>query len=734
MRGHLNKKEKEGIPGHAPFFQKEGKQPFFNQNLPTAGKPANVQARIRVNEPGDELEKNADKMADQVVQQMPVASPSRGGAGNLVIQRKCDECKKEEEEGMIQKQDAGAPAIPASAEIQPPPATPAVGLPAAAPPAKAPSAAKFIVEDSSTPAPNQLKRSDFMNRLKQEICLTVNASLAGTPYSSENCPYLQGAFARYMNSSPQQLEEVIQRYAPAAGAANSAEEVIQQMKLRAAAATQQFVQNGGDISGVMNMFGNVQQTLLSGLSNIGQGIGNIFFEALPGGATPISSPIAVMQNLGKGSPIAPGTRSKMESAFGASFSDVQVHTDNNASKLSQEMNARAFTVGKHIAFKSGEHRPGTITGDSLMAHELAHVMQQSGSNDISGDTQENASYNKLEKDADITAAGVVNSVWGKMGGTLQRMGENGKSIMRSGIKIQRCKSEREKEIERLGNLQSGFLEEKRKKLEEEKKKEAEEAAKKRGEVNPKIEVKVTPNDVLNNEAKKSPFTKGKADPWEKDITEADRQNYINVRAPKAWNDVVASVKGTELEKTLNGKTFKFDPKVALENGWYAWQNLGVYNFGMSWVQNVESDPKNVWPNVAHEMGGHFEYGKTYSSEIMGAVLSKLPKAERDAWLNDPAKAQEFADRYTYPETEIFSALREKRYSDPPVGPKPTYGGLKPEQNIPPNLKQIQEVLHPDVAKAVLKELRRRVDAHPEILARDKAYFVDEVKKVFGYEP
>ncbi len=68
----------------------------------------------------------------------------------------------------------------------------------------------------------------------------------------------------------------------------------------------------------------------------------------------------------------------MEGAFGHNFKNVKVHTDSRATGLSRSMHAKAFTISNHIAFGAGEYQPGTITGDDLIAHELAHVVQQSG--------------------------------------------------------------------------------------------------------------------------------------------------------------------------------------------------------------------------------------------------------------------------------------------------------------------------------------------------------------------
>src|SRR5262249_44418606 len=103
------------------------------------------------------------------------------------------------------------------------------------------------------------------------------------------------------------------------------------------------------------------------------------FKAAPGGARPAGDPAAVRDELGTGQPLDGAVRSRMESAFGHDFSSVRVHTDPVGSNVSRRLNARALTVGDHVAFDSGEYQPGTMVGDALIAHELAHVVQQGAS-------------------------------------------------------------------------------------------------------------------------------------------------------------------------------------------------------------------------------------------------------------------------------------------------------------------------------------------------------------------
>ncbi len=81
---------------------------------------------------------------------------------------------------------------------------------------------------------------------------------------------------------------------------------------------------------------------------------------------------------GGGSSLPEGAKSFMESRFGTDFSDVRVHTGGYASQLSKDLQAQAFTVGNDIYFNSGKFAPESDSGKHLLAHELTHVVQQSG--------------------------------------------------------------------------------------------------------------------------------------------------------------------------------------------------------------------------------------------------------------------------------------------------------------------------------------------------------------------
>ena len=79
-----------------------------------------------------------------------------------------------------------------------------------------------------------------------------------------------------------------------------------------------------------------------------------------------------------GEPLDASTRHAMESHFGHDFSRVRVQHDGQAAASAAAVNARAYTVGHQVVFGPGQFAPETIGGQHLLAHELAHVVQQHG--------------------------------------------------------------------------------------------------------------------------------------------------------------------------------------------------------------------------------------------------------------------------------------------------------------------------------------------------------------------
>jgi hypothetical protein len=116
---------------------------------------------------------------------------------------------------------------------------------------------------------------------------------------------------------------------------------------------------------------------------------------------------------GSGRPLDPALQLDMGQRFGYDFSRVRVHSDVAAEQSARDVNALAYTVGRNIVFGTGQYAPSTPRGQHLLAHELAHVLQQ-GALDRPTDLAVDAPGSPLELHADQMVAQVMS------GGRLQR--------------------------------------------------------------------------------------------------------------------------------------------------------------------------------------------------------------------------------------------------------------------------------------------------------------------------
>lgn len=311
----------------------------------------------------------------------------------------------------------------------------------AALPTAEPAAGGLIVEDSAEQVgPGQMRKSEFLSQLKTEVCTTVNAAIAETGRNTDGCPYIANWFDYYTRQGSGHLERAILKYTPEAAAANSARSYISTVTRRAGEAAATWAKTG-QITGIPDGIPITLpgMDLSGGLLSAVTGIGGMLFKAKPGGPKPPADPRTIQHQMGEGRPLDSPVRSRMESAFGHDFSHVRTHTNSRAAGLSGQYNARAFTIGSHVAFGSGEYQPGTVMGDGLIAHELAHVVQQGNSTDSFAPLEiSSAPSSALEQDADRSAMSVMTSLLGhdndRASSSIQRV----LPALRSGLRLSRC--------------------------------------------------------------------------------------------------------------------------------------------------------------------------------------------------------------------------------------------------------------------------------------------------------
>ena len=115
---------------------------------------------------------------------------------------------------------------------------------------------------------------------------------------------------------------------------------------------------------------------------------------------------AIAASRGGGRPLERSVAETLGSGMGTSVDEVRVHTGEGAAALARAVSARAFTVGSDIYFGRSEYRPGTPGGNELIAHEVAHTIQQRGAPD-EGPLVVSQPGDALERDAEAAARHAV---------------------------------------------------------------------------------------------------------------------------------------------------------------------------------------------------------------------------------------------------------------------------------------------------------------------------------------
>ena len=121
------------------------------------------------------------------------------------------------------------------------------------------------------------------------------------------------------------------------------------------------------------------------LHELASNVGNRAFSSvareaagiLPTGEVHPSVQGEITSSRGGGAGLDTGVQDRFGNSLG-DLSDVRVHTDDRADRLNRSVSARAFATGTDVYFARGEYNPGSASGDRLIAHELAHVVQQRG--------------------------------------------------------------------------------------------------------------------------------------------------------------------------------------------------------------------------------------------------------------------------------------------------------------------------------------------------------------------
>ncbi len=159
--------------------------------------------------------------------------------------------------------------------------------------------------------------------------------------------------------------------------------------------------SAADVLALQRQYGNraVQRALAPRPAPVG----------LEGGEVTPEISQAIEQARGGGHALDHPAAAKIGAALGADVSHVRVHTDAQSDQINRTLSARAFTLGADIFFAQGNYQPGSASGQSLLAHELTHVVQQgaAGGSQVQTKLTVGAAGDRYEQEADQTAQWVV---------------------------------------------------------------------------------------------------------------------------------------------------------------------------------------------------------------------------------------------------------------------------------------------------------------------------------------
>jgi Domain of unknown function (DUF4157) len=335
----------------------------------------------------------------------------------------------------------------------------APGLASAAPATPSPQAAMFLVEDDTKEIQaGQMRKGEFLDKLQAAVCGAADEELAAVGRTAKGCPYIERWIGHLRSKSSQFVERAIRKYAPGNAGVIKAEEYIPLVTARVRRGVARWAKTGeitevpDELKGQLQVanVANAMDRLFSGVGGVlgavgsavttgVRAIGGLLAKERQGGVRDADAPQVIQTQLGSGHPLDGGIKSRMETALGADFSHVRIHTDSTASSLSTRVNARAFTIGSDVAFGAGEYQPGTLIGDALIAHELAHVVQQQrDASSLTAMSNATNEYTALEADADSSAMEVLMSLWNHSKVGLSEIGKRSIPRLRSGLRLQRC--------------------------------------------------------------------------------------------------------------------------------------------------------------------------------------------------------------------------------------------------------------------------------------------------------
>ena len=251
----------------------------------------------------------------------------------------------------------------------------------------APGGALLTADDAGDPGVGRMTVSAFLDAVETDVTEVAAAEL-GPMFEVTGCPWLEHWISYYRQRTPGDVEDALRRYAPEAATAKTASQYVDLVVARVREGITAWRTTGKTPEPPADSPGAPPDLAPEPA-----------FSLRAGSTRPAVSSSRLGGSLGSGERLDGALGGELGSAYGADLSGVRVHTGGAAARAVSSFGARAVTVGRDIAFAPGEYEPGTAVGDALIAHEVAHVVQQTAPT-LGAGTADTAA---LEQDADRAA-------------------------------------------------------------------------------------------------------------------------------------------------------------------------------------------------------------------------------------------------------------------------------------------------------------------------------------------
>jgi hypothetical protein len=271
--------------------------------------------------------------------------------------------------------------------------------------------------DAGPVAPGQMLKSAFLEQLKPSVTNAANEEL-GRLGSALSCPYIAEYFAKYGALPASATTALIKKWIPSAAGAASPQALIPMIVQRVRAGVHVWKETGKlppDVAAAEPAAAQQVQT-----------------QAPAAPQAQKKSLDAMETELGPGQ----AADSKLATPLGAE--GARIHRGPVAERQAAEHGAVAFAVGQNVVMGANAPKPGSLAGDALLAHELAHTAQQkNAASDATARKKPIADEDQAaERDADRAAGGAMssNEKLAKLGNFAGSIGD----VMRTGLQLQRC--------------------------------------------------------------------------------------------------------------------------------------------------------------------------------------------------------------------------------------------------------------------------------------------------------